>query len=90
MKKLSNFHKAFANNSSANMKLSKTQLSKIIQSSQFLRKLLGPLLKTGFTLMKNVLQLLAKSVLAPLGLTAVADPGIHKKCYGGEKQHTLF
>ena len=36
MKKLGNFRKAFANNSSANIKLSKTQLSKIIQSSQFL------------------------------------------------------
>ena len=86
MKKLGNFRKAFANNSSANIKLSKTQLSRIIQSSQ----LLGPLLKTGLPLMKNVLQLLAKSVLASLGLTAAADPGMHKKCHGGEKQHTLF
>ena len=43
---------------------------------------LGPLLKTGLPLMKNVLQLLAKSVLIPLGLTAAASAGrsgIHKK-----------
>ena len=38
------------------MKLSKTQLSKIIQSEGFLDRLLGPLLKTGLPLMENVLQ----------------------------------
>ena len=36
--------KAFSNNSSANIKFSKTQVSKIIQSGGFLGKLLGPLL----------------------------------------------
>ena len=39
--------KAFAINSSADIKLSKTQLSKMIQSGGFLGRLLGPLLKTG-------------------------------------------
>ena len=39
--------KAFANNSSANTKLSKTQLHKIVQSGGFLGRPLGPLLKTG-------------------------------------------
>ena len=48
--------KAFANNSSANIKLSKTQLHKIGQSGGFLGRLLGPLLKTGLPLMKNVLK----------------------------------
>ena len=60
--------------------LSKTQLSKMIQSG--LGWFLGPLLKTVLPLMKNVIQPLAKSVLIPLGLTAAAsaaDPGIHKK-----------
>ena len=38
--------KAFPNNSSANIKLSETQLFKIGQSGGFLGKLLGPLLKT--------------------------------------------
>ena len=42
--------KAFANDSSANMKLSKTQLNKIGQSGRFLGKLLIPLLKTGLQL----------------------------------------
>ena len=39
-------HKAFLNNSSANIKLSKTQLHKIGQSGRFLGRLLRPLLKT--------------------------------------------
>ena len=61
-------------------KLSKTQLSEIMQSGGILGRLLGPLLKTGLLLMKNVIQPLAKSVLIPLGLTAAvsaADVGIH-------------
>ena len=49
---VSNLRKAFANNSSANIKLSKTQLSKMIQSGGFLGRLLGPLLKTGLPLIK--------------------------------------
>ena len=61
--------KAFANNSSANIKLSATQVSKIMQLGELLGRLLGPLLKTGLTLMKNVLEPLTKSVLIPLGLT---------------------
>ena len=47
---VSNLRKAFANNSSANIKLSKTQLSKMIQSGRFLGRLLGSLLKTGLPL----------------------------------------
>ena len=57
----------------------------MIQSGRFLGRVLGPLLKAGLPLMKNVLQPLAKSVLIPLGLTAaasVADSGIHKKVLG--------
>ena len=47
---LSRLHKAFANSSSANIKLSKIQLHKIGESGGFLGRLLGPLLKTGLTL----------------------------------------
>ena len=65
--------KAFANNFSANIKWSKTQLHKIGQSGGFLGRLLGPLLKTGLPLIGNILQPLAKSVLIPLGLTAAAS-----------------
>ena len=51
-----------AGNSSIDIKFSKTQLSKMIQSGGFLGKLLGPLLKTGLPLIKNVITRLAKSV----------------------------
>ena len=81
-RQVSNLRKAFANHSSADIKLSKTQLSKMIQSGGFLGRLLGPLLKTGLPLIKNVIKPLAKSVLIPLGLTAAAstaDAGNHKK-----------
>ena len=72
--------KSFANNSSANIKLSKTQLHKIRQSGGFSGRLLGPLLKTELLLIGNVLKLLVKSVLIPLELTAasVTDAAIHK------------
>ena len=54
----------------------------MIQSGGFLRRLLGPLLKTGLPLIKYVIKPLAKSSLIPLGLNAAAsaaDAGIHKK-----------
>ena len=73
---------AFNNNTSTNIKLSKAQINRIIQSGGFLGKLLGPLLKTGLPLIKNVIKPLAKSVLISLGLTAAAsaaDARIHKK-----------
>ena len=63
--------------------MSKTQLSKITQTGGFLGRLLGPLLKTGLPLMK--------SVLIPLGLTAAADPAIHKKTLGsGHNNNTTL
>ena len=81
-RQVSNLCKAFSNHLSADIKLSKTQLSKMKQSGGFLGRLLGPLLKTGLPLIKNVIKPLAKSVLIPLGLTAAtsaADAEIHKK-----------
>ena len=42
--------KAFANNSSANIKSLKSQLHKIGESGGFLGRMLGPLLKTGLHL----------------------------------------
>ena len=55
----------------------------MIQSG-FPGRFLGPLLKIRLPLMKNVIKPLAKTVLIPLGLTAVAsaDAGIHKKNLG--------
>ena len=53
-RKVANLRKVFANSSSTDIKLSKTQLSKMIKSGRFLGRLLGPLLKTALPLMKNV------------------------------------
>ena len=71
---------AFNSNISTDLKLSKAQISKIIQSGEFLRSLLsklaGPLMKVAIPVAKNV--------LAPLGITAAAsaiDAGIKKKKY---------
>ena len=72
----------FNNNTSTDIKFFKAQINEIIQSGSFLGKFLGPLLKIGLPLIKNVIKPLAKSVLIPLGLTAAAstaDAGIHKK-----------
>ena len=72
---------AFNNNISADLKLSRVQISKLIQSGRFLgsllSKLAGPLMKVEIPLAKNV--------LAPLGITATAsaiDGGIQKKIHG--------
>ena len=57
---------------------------KIRQSGEFLGRLLGPLLETGLPLIGNVLKPLAKRVLIPLGLTALAsatEVAIHKKMF---------
>ena len=65
-RKVANIRKAFANHSSIDIKLSKTQLSKMIQSGGFLGNLLGKL--SG--LLTKVAMSLAKNILAPLGLSA--------------------
>ena len=72
---------AFNNNMSSDIKLSKAQVSKIIQSGGFLgslwSKLASPLMKVAVTLAKNI--------LVPLGITAAAlaiDAGIKKKIHG--------
>ena len=64
-KKTTKLRNATENNKSTDIKLSKAQISKIIQSGGFLGKLLGPLLKTGLPLIKNVIKPLAKSVSIP-------------------------
>ena len=64
-RQVANLRKAFANHLSTDIKFSKAQLSKMIQSGGFLGKLLGQLLKIGLPLMKSVIKPLAKSVLIP-------------------------
>ena len=58
------------------VKFSKTEQYKTVKSGEFL----GPLLKTGLPLMKNLLKPLAKGVLIPSGLTAAVatDTGINQ------------
>ena len=72
---------AINNNLATDIKLSKAQIKKLIQSGGFLGKLLsklaGPLMKVAMSLTKNV--------LAPLGLTAAMsaiDGSIQKKIHG--------
>ena len=70
---------AIENNMATVIKLSKAQISKIIQSRGVLGKLLGALLKTGLPLLKSVLK-----PLGLLGLTAASsaiDAGVQKKKY---------
>ena len=92
-RQVSNLRKAFANHLSTDIKLSKTQLSKVIQSGGFLGRSLGPLLKMGLPLVKNVIKPSAKGVLFPLGLTGAAsagDAGIHKKISESVHNTTLI
>ena len=68
------------NNLQTDIKLSRAQISKIIQSGGFLGKILGPLLQTGLPLLKSVIK-----PLGLLGLTAASsaiDAGAQKKIYG--------
>ena len=72
---------AINNNLATDIKLSKAQRKKLIQSGGFLGKLLS---KLALPLMKVAMPL-AKNVLAPLGLTAAMyaiDGSIQKKIYG--------
>ena len=55
-RQVANLRKTFANHLSTDIKLSKTQRYKLMQSGEFLGRLLGPLLKTGLPLMKNVIK----------------------------------
>ena len=71
---------AFNNNMSTDLKFSKAQISKIIQSGGFLgsllRKLAGPLMKVAVPFAKNILALLAITAAA-----SAIDAGIQKKIH---------
>ena len=84
-RQVANIRKAFAKNTSIDIKLSKTQLSKMMQSGGFLGnlsgKLAGPLMKVSMPLAKNV--------LAPLGLCAAMSAlmeVLKKRCLVLERQ----
>ena len=77
--------KAFTNNSSANKKLWKARLHKIVRWGGLLGRPLGLLLKIGLSLIGDVLKPLPKNVLIPLGSRAAAsatDAAIHEKMFG--------
>ena len=80
---------AFNNNTSADIKLSKAQINKIIQSGGFLgsllSKLAGPLMKRAVPLAKNV--------FAPLGITVAAsalDAGRQKNTWVWDNNFNNF
>ena len=81
MRQKTKLRNALNNNTSIDIKLSKAQITKIIQSGGFLgsllSKLAGPLIKVAVPLAKNI--------LAPLGIHAAPsaiDAGIRKKIHG--------
>ena len=65
------------NNSSANIKLSKSQLSKIVQSERFLGRSLELILKTHLSLVKNVVMALELTAAA-----STTDAAIQNKIFG--------
>ena len=80
---------AIDSNMSTDIKLTKAQISKIIQSGGFLgsllSKLAGPLMKVAVSL--------AKSILAPLGITAAASPidgAIQKKMHDSGETNLII
>ena len=92
-RQVANLRKAFVDKSTNDIKSSKTQICKMIQSGRFLGRLIRPLLKTGLPLIKNVIKPLPKIVLVLLGLTAAAsaaDAGIHKKILGSGHRLSFF
>ena len=91
-RQVANLRKAFANFLSADIKLSKTQLSKMIQSGGFLN-FARSLTKIALPFFKNSAKPLIKKFLLPLGLTtaaSAADARIHKKILGSGHNTTLI
>ena len=68
---------AIENNMSTDIKLSKAQIPKIIQSGGFLGKIIGPLLKTGLPLLKSVIKPLG--LLGLIAASSAIDAGFQKK-----------
>ena len=79
-RQIAKLRNAIENNLKPDIKLSKAKISKIIQYGGCLGKILGPLLKTGLSLLKTVIK-----PLGLLGLTAASsaiDASVQKKIYG--------
>ena len=76
-RQVATLRRAFANYLLVDIKLSKIQLSKIVQSGRVLGGNHGPLLKAGLPLMTTVFEPLGKSATV-----AAAATGIHIKILG--------
>ena len=76
-RQITKFRNNIENNISTDTKLSKAQLSKIIQSGGLLGKILGPLLKTGLPLLKSVIKPL--DLLDLTAASSAIDAGVQKK-----------
>ena len=64
----------------------------MVKLGRFLGRFLGTLIKAGLSSIRNVLKPLAKSLLVPLGVTAVAsatDASIQKKSFGSSRSLDL-
>ena len=82
-RQVANLCKPLAKNLSTDIKLSKTQLSPMIQSEGFLGRLLGPLLKTGLQLMKNVIK-------KCFGCIRINSSSISSRCRNTQKDLRLW
>ena len=92
-RQVANLRRGFAKHTSTYITLSKTQLSKMIQSGGFIGRVLGPVLRKGLPLMKSVIKPLANIVLVSLGLTAAAsaaDAVIHETNLESSHNTTLM
>ena len=82
-RQITKLRNSIENNLQTDIKLSKAQISKLIQPGGFLGKIIGPLSKTRLPLLKSVIK-----PLGLLGLTAASlgiDAGVQKKIYGSGK-----
>ena len=76
------------NNLQTDIKLSKAQIFKLIQSGRFLGKILGPLLKTGLPLLKSVIKPLG--LLGLIAASSAIDAGVQKKIRSWKSNFSNF
>ena len=76
------------NNLQTDIKLSKAQIFKLIQSGGFLRKILGPLLKTGLPLLKSVIKPLG--LLGLIAASSAIDAEVQKKIRSWKSNFSNF
>ena len=76
------------NNLQTDIKLSKAQIFKLIQSGGFLGKILGPLLKTGLPLLKSVIKPLG--LLGLIAASPAIDAGVQKKIRSWKSNFSNF